>query len=103
MPRYLANVKLLLAHENRMVEPGQEFVTVFPKATVDGKKVDMKLGTNITLLGSTDAEKAQEELNAKLEAVDKAEADAKAKGDGSQAAADSKPATPEKRTPVVKD
>lgn len=56
MPRYRANTKLLLAHESRLVEAGDEFTTTFPKVLVKGKKVDMKLGDNITLLGGDEAE-----------------------------------------------
>lgn len=54
MPRYRANVKLLLAHESRTVEAGDEFTTTFPKVLVKGELVDMKLGENITLLTETE-------------------------------------------------
>lgn len=51
MPKYRAKVKLLLAHESRVVDAGEEFETTFPKAkTADGKEVDMKLGDNIELV-----------------------------------------------------
>jgi len=42
MPKYIAHVKTWLGHENRMVEPGEEFETTFP----DG----MKLSGNIELI-----------------------------------------------------
>lgn len=55
MPTYRANVKLLLAHLNRTVEEGEKFETVFPQVLVKGELVDMKLGSNLTLLSDPNA------------------------------------------------
>lgn len=59
MPIYRAKVKILLAHESRVIEEGTEFTTVFPKVKVDGKLVDMKLGSNLELIGYSDEEQAE--------------------------------------------
>lgn len=72
MPKYRANVKILLSHESRVVEAGVEFDTVFPKVKVKGELMDMKLGSNITLLHDPEAEAA------KLAAAQQAEAEAEA-------------------------
>lgn len=50
MAKYIANRQTWLSHENRMVQAGDEFETNFPKAKVDGKEVDMRLGDNISLV-----------------------------------------------------
>lgn len=42
MAKYIAHVKTWLGHENRMVEPGEEFETTFPEG--------MKLSGNIELI-----------------------------------------------------
>jgi hypothetical protein len=61
MPKYIATRDTLLAHENRVVKAGEQFETTFPKAKVDGKEVDMRLGDNIELVkeGKTKAGKPE--------------------------------------------
>ncbi len=62
MAKYRANVKLFLAHENKLIEEGAEFETTFPKVKLkDGSEVDMRLEPNITALDAeaeADAPKA---------------------------------------------
>ena len=51
MPLYKAKVDLWIAHENRKVNAGDTFTTVFPKVINEkGKEVDMRLGSNIELV-----------------------------------------------------
>ena len=50
MPKYIAKKDTWLSHESRMVKADQQFETVFPKVKVDGKEVDMRLGSNIELV-----------------------------------------------------
>lgn len=47
MPKYIANVDTLIAHENRIVRAGQEFETEFPNGP-DGKP--MRIFGNLSLV-----------------------------------------------------
>lgn len=57
MPKYVALRDTWLAHENRLVKEGQEFETVFPKVKIDGKEVEMRLGSNLELVKAEKAPK----------------------------------------------
>lgn len=50
MPKYVSDVPRWLSHECRMVQPGEEFVTEFPKVKVNGELVDMKLSSTLHLV-----------------------------------------------------
>lgn len=50
MPTYRAKVRMLIAHESKLVEAGETFDTIFPKVKTKGGEVDMKLGDNLELV-----------------------------------------------------
>lgn len=68
MPKYKANVPMLISHESRIVQAGEVFETVFPKVKLaDGTEADMKLGDNLSLAGDTVAEDKGKAKKAKAE------------------------------------